>query len=455
MQAHQAARAVIRETAPHVKVGLTLSLHDIQAVPGGEENAAKEWAEEFTHYLSAIESDDFLGVQNYTRSRIGADGQLPTPDGAELTQMDYEFYPEALEHVIRAVHKDFKGDLIVTENGIATADDSRRIEFIRRALAGIRNCIADGIPVKGYCYWSLLDNFEWQKGYDVEQYPYLIGDFVWTSMDYMGEAGIGKTMYVEPGQASTAARMMHSAPYPWRSAGCGDFDLCGFERPQLAYRRILWGSKETKIYCHDPRNYGKVELLGRYGWPDCANSWTWPVAQGSPVKIEVYSPAAEVELLLNGESQGRKVTEHNKALFQIPYTHGQITAISYNGDAEISRDTLRSAGAEAGLKITADKTILDANGQALCFAMVELVDKDGEPVPYAEARVTASVEGDAFLQAFGSARPMTEENYTSGLATAYHGRLLAVVRAGENSGHAVLRVNAESLSGAELALTIM
>lgn len=305
-------------------------------------------------------------------------------------------------------------------------------------------CCTESKPGQMEGYW-----------HDVEQYPYLIGDFVWTSMDYMGEAGIGKTMYVEPGQASTAARMMHSAPYPWRSAGCGDFDLCGFERPQLAYRRILWGSKETKIYCHDPRNYGKVELLGRYGWPDCANSWTWPVAQGSPVKIEVYSPAAEVELLLNGESQGRKVTEHNKALFQIPYTHGQITAISYNGDAEISRDTLRSAGAEAGLKITADKTILDANGQALCFAMVELVDKDGEPVPYAEARVTASVEGDAFLQAFGSARPMTEENYTSGLATAYHGRLLAVVRAGENSGHAVLRVNAESLSGAELALTIM
>lgn len=167
MQAHQAARAVIRETAPHIKVGLTLSLHDIQAVPGGEENAVKEWAEEFTHYLSAIVDDDFLGVQNYTRSRIGANGQLPTPDGAELTQMDYEFYPEALENVIRAVHKDFKGDLIVTENGIATADDSRRIEFIRRALNGVHNCINDGIPVIGYCHWSLLDNFEWQKGYSM------------------------------------------------------------------------------------------------------------------------------------------------------------------------------------------------------------------------------------------------------------------------------------------------
>lgn len=167
MEAHKAARAAIREVAPHVKLGLTLSLHDIQALPGGEETMAKEWAEEFTHYLPAIQGDDFLGVQNYTRSRMDASGILPTPEGAELTQMDYEFYPEALENVIRKVARDFKGDLIVTENGIATSDDSRRVEFIRRALAGVQNCIASGIPVKGYCYWSLLDNFEWQKGYSM------------------------------------------------------------------------------------------------------------------------------------------------------------------------------------------------------------------------------------------------------------------------------------------------
>ncbi len=167
MEAHRLARAVIREEAPHVKVGLTLSLHDIQALPGGEENAEKEWTAEFTHYLPAIAEDDFLGVQNYTRSRIDANGDLPTPEGAELTQMDYEFYPEALENVIRKVHQDFRGDLIVTENGIATVDDTRRVEFIRRALAGVQNCMNDGIPVKGYCYWSLLDNFEWQKGFSM------------------------------------------------------------------------------------------------------------------------------------------------------------------------------------------------------------------------------------------------------------------------------------------------
>ena len=82
--------------------------------------------------------------------------------------MDYEFYPEGLEHVIRKVHEGFKGDLYVTENGIATADDSRRVEFIRRALEGVSRCLADGIPVKGYFYWSLMDNFEWQKGFSMQ-----------------------------------------------------------------------------------------------------------------------------------------------------------------------------------------------------------------------------------------------------------------------------------------------
>lgn len=167
MEAHRAARAVIRQLAPHVRVGLTLSLHDIQALPGGEERAAKEWDEEFLHYLPAIEDDDFLGVQNYTRTRMDASGSLPSPKDAELTQMDYEFYPEALGNVIRRVAKDFGKELLVTENGIATADDARRKAFLQTALCGVKSCLEEGIPVKGYFYWSLLDNFEWQKGYSM------------------------------------------------------------------------------------------------------------------------------------------------------------------------------------------------------------------------------------------------------------------------------------------------
>ncbi len=165
MRAHAAAREAIRAICPHIKIGLTLSLHDLQAQPGGEAFADAAWQEEFTHYLPYIREDDFLGVQNYTRTLYGPAGQLPAPEGAELTQMSYEFYPQALENVLRRVAKDFHGDLIVTENGIATADDSRRVAFIEQAIAGVQCCITDGLPVKGYFHWSLMDNFEWQKGF--------------------------------------------------------------------------------------------------------------------------------------------------------------------------------------------------------------------------------------------------------------------------------------------------
>lgn len=168
MKAHQAAKRVIKELHPEIRVGLTLSLHDIQvAEAGGAPFAEEEWDDEFLHYLPYIEEDDFLGVQNYSRSLFGKDGRMAPPEGAELAQMDYEIYPEALEHVIRKVAEKFKGDLIVTENGLAAADDTRRVAFIGQALQGVQNCIEDGLPVKGYCYWSLLDNFEWQKGYSM------------------------------------------------------------------------------------------------------------------------------------------------------------------------------------------------------------------------------------------------------------------------------------------------
>ena len=168
MRAHRAAKEAIKAVCPDVKVGLTLSLHDLQAQPGGEAFAAAAWEEEFTHYLPYIQDDDFLGVQNYTRTLYGPTGQLPAPEGAELTQMNYEVYPQALENVIRKVAQAFHGDLIVTENGIATADDTRRVAFIEQALAGVQRCIADGLPVKGYFHWSLMDNFEWQKGYAMQ-----------------------------------------------------------------------------------------------------------------------------------------------------------------------------------------------------------------------------------------------------------------------------------------------
>lgn len=167
MRAHQAAKAVIKAVKPDLQLGITLSLHDIQIQPGGENEAAREWNEEFMHYIPYIKDDDFFGLQNYTRTLMGPEGSLPVPEGAETTQMGYEFYPQALANVIYKAYEELHIPIMVTENGIATSDDTRRIDFIEQALDGVKTCLDDGIPVLGYCHWSLLDNFEWQKGYSM------------------------------------------------------------------------------------------------------------------------------------------------------------------------------------------------------------------------------------------------------------------------------------------------
>jgi beta-glucosidase len=165
MKAHEKARDAMKAVCPDLKAGATFSLHDIQALPGGERSAEAERQDELLHYLPFIQNDDFIGVQNYTRSVFGPGGVESPAKDAELTQMGYEFYPQSVENVIRYVNTKTALPIIVTENGLFSADDTRRVEFLRVALEGIKRCVDDGLPVKGYCYWSLLDNFEWQLGF--------------------------------------------------------------------------------------------------------------------------------------------------------------------------------------------------------------------------------------------------------------------------------------------------
>lgn len=163
--AHMEARSAIRRVSPHTKIGITLSLYDIQSIPGGEDHAAQAMQEEFLQFLPYLKEDDFFGLQNYTRYIYGPDGYIPPAEDAEKTQMGNEYYPEGLENVIRYVAKHLDIPIIVTENGIATDRDERRVAFINTALEGVHACISEGIPVLGYMHWSLLDNFEWQLGY--------------------------------------------------------------------------------------------------------------------------------------------------------------------------------------------------------------------------------------------------------------------------------------------------
>ncbi|MEI9985629.1 MAG: family 1 glycosylhydrolase [Aliidongia sp.] len=164
LDAHAKATAAIKAGPGDFPVGLTLTMQDVQGV--GEGHLAEAViAILYGPWLDAARQADFVGVQTYTRVLVGPEGRLPPPDGAEMTAAGYEFYPQALGGTIRFAAERIGRPIYVTESGIATDDDTRRIAYIDAALAEVRRCLDDGIAVKSFLYWSLLDNFEWTRGY--------------------------------------------------------------------------------------------------------------------------------------------------------------------------------------------------------------------------------------------------------------------------------------------------
>ncbi len=165
IEAHHRGAEAIKSAAGSLPVGITLALQDIQAMPGGEAQAAQLNHQINDVFLEQLSGDDFVGVQSYSRMRVGPNGPIPPDEDAEKTQMGYEFYPEALEGVIRYAIEKAHIPVMVTENGIGTADDARRMVYVERALQGVIRCLNDGLDVQGYIYWSAMDNFEWMLGY--------------------------------------------------------------------------------------------------------------------------------------------------------------------------------------------------------------------------------------------------------------------------------------------------
>jgi beta-glucosidase len=167
VDAHRQAVGAIREAAPDVPVGLTLSMSDYQAVDGGESKRDQIRRRMEDEFLEGTEGDDFVGVQTYSRTRVGPKGGIGNEDGVPVLAMGYEYYPQSLEATLRRAWEVTKGQvpLLVTENGIGTEDDDQRMAYVGSALEGVQRCIDDGIDVRGYTYWSLLDNFEWAFGY--------------------------------------------------------------------------------------------------------------------------------------------------------------------------------------------------------------------------------------------------------------------------------------------------
>jgi beta-galactosidase len=261
----------------------------------------------------------------------------------------------------------------------------------------------------------------------VKENGHVIGDFTWTGWDYLGEVGIGKMEYEE---TSNGEGMFGS--FPWTAAYCGDIDIIGNRRPVSYYREIVFGlRKQPYIAVQRPKHYGKKPISTPWSWSDSISSWSWERYEGSPVKVEVYSDADEVELLVNGNVVGKAGTggaHAFKAEFDTVYIPGEIVAVAYTDGKETGRYSLISAASQVNLQVEVDRVKIEADDDDLAFVKISLVDEKGILKPLADRKVSVKVEGAGILQGLGSGNPKTEENYFDSTHTTFDGQALAVVR---------------------------
>jgi beta-galactosidase len=272
----------------------------------------------------------------------------------------------------------------------------------------------------------------------VLELDHVIGDFVWTAIDYLGESGIGRVHFEEE---------PFLALYPWHVSNCGDLDLCGFKRPQSFYRDVLWGRGEPLfIAVHPP---GPEPSVTYWGWPDVRASWTWPGHEDEPLRVDVYSACEAVELFLNGESLGTKTPDGNIAAFEVPFRPGTLRAVGSNPTAEVE---LRTVGESARLRLTADRDPIEGNG--LSFVTVEVVDADGLMHPDAAHVISFAVDGPGAIAAVGSGDPAGTEPYRGTRRSVYRGRGLVVLRPHGEPGELRLRARADGLIEAEAVVRV-
>lgn len=291
-----------------------------------------------------------------------------------------------------------------------------------------------------------LEAFEnWMR---VVEEPYIIGDFVWTSLDYLGESGIGRVHFDGD-----------SAPflggYPWHQANCGDLDLCGFKRPQSYYRDILWHeSPHLYIAVHPPAPEGKIATISRWGWPDVWPDWNWSRREGEMFKVDVYANCDQVELILNQISLGIKPCTREEKFtvsFEVAYQPGELCAVGYRNGKPVAEHMLMTTRAPARIHLTADRGEIQA-GDDLSYVTVEVKDHEGRVHPKGDQEITFSIHGPGKILAVGSSNPVSGESYVGDQRRVHRGRALVVVKSIGETGEIRLRAQGDGLDGAEVII---
>jgi beta-galactosidase len=294
----------------------------------------------------------------------------------------------------------------------------------------------------------------------VETMPWVIGDFVWTAIDYLGEASIGWTGYNED--------YTGLGPYPWHLAYCGEIDATGLLRPAAYYRGIVWktGKNPVAAFVRFPHADGSLPdknfypASARREWvqPDIHPSWTWRGQEGKLVQVVVYSELPEVELFLNGTSLGRRgvgVDTGYQTEYAVPYHAGRLEAVGYRDGRPMARWVLETAGRPAAVRLTVDRSRISPDGSDLAYVAAELVDAEGRKV-YAredDLELDFTVGGNGTLAGVGNGNPYKPESFTSGRRTTFNGRAVAAIRSGQTPGRITVTTRARGLPTATVHIS--
>ena len=308
-------------------------------------------------------------------------------------------------------------------------------KYPERAFVG-----AETLPKSLYRNWQL-----------VKEIPNLIGDFIWTGWDYLGESGIGTIQYKD----KKTKRDLEEGLII--SGGPGVIDICGKMRPETGWNKAIWGLSDKPVIGVLPVIHADdFQSASMWRNTDTVESWSWEGCEGKRTQVTVYSNADRIELILNGNSLGKKKIKECKAVFKkVIYVPGKLEAVAYDTyGKELSRNMLKTAEGRTVIKLKPETGEMKANGQDLCYLNINLCGENGVTKSSVDQKITVTVEGSGTLQALGSARPHMAENFYSDTHTTYYGKALAIIRAGYEAGKIKVRVSGDGVEQQEISILV-
>ena len=304
-----------------------------------------------------------------------------------------------------------------------------------------------------------LENYEM-----VKKHPYVIGYFVWTATDNLGEAGVGLPQLTDivPDTTQTQALagvFFRRDAWPAFTNYQGDIDLIGNRKVPSYYQHVVWGKSKVEIFVHRPIPEGKREIISNWGFPDVLKSWNWSGHEGEKLQVYVYTRCRQVILKLNGKIVGEQYMDPGTSItaaFEVPYEAGTLTAICYDDDRETASQTIVTTGRPAAIRLVADRTKIKADRNDLSYVMAEIIDSRGNIVPDADdVMVTFKVTGRGAVAGVGSGNPRDMSSFQQQNKKAWQGVCLAIIRPETTPGKIIIRASAEGLKSASIKISAM